>query len=223
MASLLMLAEKGAEIDALCSELTRKGFECLVASDKEKALDRIAQKAPDLVLVEFNAHSAENNLKFSRKLKSLKHLPVLALVDRESLDFLAGEPLIDDFALKPYDRAELALRVKRLLRTDGFTGGGEKIRCGDLIIDLAKCEVSVSGKIVLLTFKEYELLKFFANNKGRVFSRDVLLNKVWGYDYFGGDRTVDVHIRRLRSKIEDAEHSFIDTVRNMGYRFRKQE
>ena len=94
------------------------------------------------------------------------------------------------------------------------------IKCGGLIIDLARCEVTVSGVTVELTFKEYELLKFLASNKGRVFTREALLNKVWGYDYYGGDRTVDVHIRRLRSKIEVSDYSFIETVRNIGYRFK---
>ena len=88
------------------------------------------------------------------------------------------------------------------------------------MIDLARCEVSVNDEPVLLTFKEYELLKFLASNKDRVFTRESLLNKVWGYDYYGGDRTVDVHIRRLRSKIEDSTHTFIETVRNVGYKFR---
>ena len=72
----------------------------------------------------------------------------------------------------------------------------------------------------MLTFREYELLKFLAGNRGRVFTREALLNKVWGYDYYGGDRTVDVHIRRLRSKTEDSNHAFIETVRNIGYRFK---
>ena len=91
------------------------------------------------------------------------------------------------------------------------------------MIDTARCEVTVAGRPVLLTFKEYELLRFLASNPGRVFSRDSLLNRVWGYDYFGGDRTVDVHVRRLRSKIEPLGYSFIETVRNIGYRFAKSD
>jgi two-component system alkaline phosphatase synthesis response regulator PhoP len=81
--------------------------------------------------------------------------------------------------------------------------------------------VTVEWRIVELTFKEYELLKLLASNKGRVYTREILLDKIWGYDYYGGDRTVDVHIRRLRSKIEDSNHNFIETVRNIGYRFKK--
>jgi DNA-binding response OmpR family regulator len=88
---------------------------------------------------------------------------------------------------------------------------------------MTTCEVTVNGSIVELTFKEYELLKLMASNPGRVYTREVLLNKIWGYDYFGGDRTVDVHIRRLRSKIEDSGHSYIETVRNIGYKFIKNE
>ena len=97
------------------------------------------------------------------------------------------------------------------------------LTAGDLIINTTQAEVFLSGRAIDLTFREYELLRFLASHPGRMYSRDALLNYVWGYDYFGGDRTVDVHIRRLRSKIEDAGHNFIDTVRNMGYRFRKQE
>ena len=93
------------------------------------------------------------------------------------------------------------------------------IKCGDLVIDLAKYEATLSNKAVMLTFKEYELLKFLAGNPGRVFTREALLNRVWGYDYYGGDRTVDVHVRRLRSKIGGLGQDFIETVRNIGYRF----
>ena len=127
---------------------------------------------------------------------------------------------IDDFMISPYDARELVLRVKRLLSRDRNIDSGELIKCDGLLIDLAKCEVTLEGRIVELTFKEYELLRFLASNRGRVYTREALLNMVWGYDYYGGDRTVDVHVRRLRSKIEDAKHTFIETVRNIGYRFK---
>ncbi|MFA5148449.1 MAG: winged helix-turn-helix domain-containing protein, partial [Candidatus Omnitrophota bacterium] len=95
----------------------------------------------------------------------------------------------------------------------------DTIKAGDLLIDVSRYEVTVNGGKIELTFKEYELLKFLASNKGRVYSRDQLLDKIWGYDYYGGTRTVDVHIRRLRSKIEDRRHTFIETIRNIGYKF----
>ena len=131
--------------------------------------------------------------------------------------------LIDDFVIQPYNMRELILRIKRLLnyRTESVDGD-EPIKCNGLVMDIAKCEVTVVGKVVALTFREYELLQFLAGNRGRVFSRQTLLDKVWGYDYYGGDRTVDVHVRRLRSKIENSKHTFIETVRNIGYRFKAE-
>ena len=93
------------------------------------------------------------------------------------------------------------------------------MRCGALTIDLSNYRVTVDDDPLVLTFKEYELLRFLAANKDKVFTREALLNRVWGYDFYGGARTVDVHIRRLRSKIEDRTHTFIETVRNVGYRF----
>ena len=95
----------------------------------------------------------------------------------------------------------------------------QQINIRGLKIDLEKYEVYIDDHLISLTFKEYELLRFLANHPGKVYARDTLLNSVWGHDYFGGDRTVDVYIRHLRSKIEDESHSYIETVRNIGYRF----
>ncbi|HEY78805.1 MAG TPA: response regulator transcription factor [Dehalococcoidia bacterium] len=155
-----------------------------------------------------------------KEVKRDSRLPVMALIARDRLDGIDVSLDIDDLIISPADNRELVLRIKRLLsKRNGNQGNGELITCDGLVIDLAKCEVMVDGNVVDLTFREYELLKFLASNRGRVYTRDALLNKVWGYDYYGGDRTVDVHIRRLRSKIEDAKRTFIETVRNIGYRF----
>ena len=115
---------------------------------------------------------------------------------------------------------EVAVRVKRLA-AHGSKEKHVRINAGNIVIDTEQYEVLIDGRPVSLTFREYELLRFMATNPGRVFTRDALLNHVWGNDYFGGDRTVDVHIRRLRSKIEDEKHIYIETVRNIGYRFVK--
>ena len=117
-------------------------------------------------------------------------------------------------------REAIALRVQRLLDAVTPPPAPGVVSNGDLVIDTNRYEVFLAGRPVLLTFKEYELLKVLGSNPGRVYSRETLLEQVWGYAYFGGTRTVDVHIRRLRSKIEDAQHTFIDTVWNVGYRFR---
>jgi DNA-binding response OmpR family regulator len=153
-----------------------------------------------------------------REKKSDKHLPIIALMPGEMLNGIDSNLEIDDFVVRPVDLPELVVRVKRTLRRTSNIDKQELITCGDLMIDPAKCEVSINGRLVVLTFKEYELLKVLISNRGKVFTRETLLNQVWGYDYYGGDRTVDVHIRRLRSKIEDATHTFIETVRNIGYK-----
>jgi len=120
----------------------------------------------------------------------------------------------DDFLFLPWDSQELLLRADRLL---GPPEGPEILRCGDLVIDRARFDISVGRRRVELTFKEYQLLEFLAARQGRVFTRQAVLAQVWGYDYFGGERTVDVHIRRLRAKLENERHTFIETVRSVGY------
>ncbi len=124
----------------------------------------------------------------------------------------------DDFLVLPAAPGELRRRVERALYRRHGIDAENFVRCGVLTIDLTNYRVTVAGEAVVLTFKEYELLRYLAMNAGRVSTREQLLNRVWGYDYFGGARTVDVHIRRIRSKIEIHGHTFIETVRNVGYR-----
>lgn len=148
-------------------------------------------------------------------------VPVLALIPRSDLSYLDLSLGLDDFTLLPVDAEEMIVRL-RLLQ-DRYHQGDQKndvIQIDDLRIDLSRYEVWVGSRQVTLTFKEYELLKLLASEPRRVFTREILLNQVWGYDYFGGTRTVDVHVRRLRSKLEDPTHTFVETVRNVGYRIR---
>jgi DNA-binding response OmpR family regulator len=208
-------------IRKLSSELAQKGFTCWFASVDEKAVEILGERAPALVLVAVGDLPADSGIwHLARKIKQEKHLPVIALLSREALGSLDSAASIDDFVIEPWDATEVAARAKQTLQRVNKTDDKELIRSGDLVIDLGRCEVSIKGRLVVLTFKEYELLRFLTTSKGRVFTREALLNKVWGYDYYGGDRTVDVHIRRLRSKLEDSTHTFIETVRNIGYRFR---
>jgi len=205
----------------LSSELIRDGFACSIASHDEVA-ELVPRQSPDLLLVEMNGHLPDTGLlEFIQQMKRKSTLPIIALVAREKADGINGHLDFDDFLFSPYNDKELVLRIKRLLHRAQGVDDSELIKCDGLVIDLAKCEVTVDGRVIGLTFKEYELLRFLASNRGRVYTRDALLNKIWGYDYYGGDRTVDVHVRRLRSKIEDSKHAFIETVRNVGYRFRK--
>ncbi len=221
MFSVFIIADESEMIKELQSGLASGGFVCSFTSDREKAIEQVVEQAPDLILVEMDGRSTTSGIRgLSRMIKSEKRLPIMALISEEMLNSPDNDLDIDDFIIKPGDVRELVFRAKRLMQRANGRGTEELIECGDLVIDLAKCEVSIEDKLVMLTFKEYELLKFLASHRGRVFTREAVLSKVWGYDYYGGDRTVDVHVRRLRSKIEDSGHTFIETVRNIGYRFK---
>jgi DNA-binding response OmpR family regulator len=144
---------------------------------------------------------------------------LIAIVRPEQVEAVAGDGAIDDFAVFPVSAEEIAARVRRAAARRGDGEAENVLKAGNLVIDQASYKVFVGTRPVELTYKEYELLRFLAQNEGKVCTRETLLNRVWGYDFYGGARTVDVHIRRLRSKIEDPHSSFIETVRNVGYRF----
>jgi two-component system, OmpR family, alkaline phosphatase synthesis response regulator PhoP len=216
-----IITDGKVQIERLNAELSDKGLFCSIDSDGKKTVHNVSARALDLVFVAIDGGS--NNLQIMNLAKSIKresHMPVIALLSKKALDRLDSGLAVDDFVVEPWDANEIAIRAKRVLgKTE--EANQELIHCGDLTIDLARYEVYVNKRHLELTFKEYELLRFLARNKGRVFTREALLNEVWGYEYYGGDRTVDVHITRLRSKLEDPDHTFIETVRNIGYRFKE--
>ena len=182
----------------------------------------VASEKPEIILLEIGEHlPAPETWELIRRLKKERKLPLIALIQRDKLDKINPSPDIDDYLVSPYDSNELVLRINRLLGNKD-SASVLPIKGKGLVIDPDTCEVTVEGSKVELTFKEYELLKLLASHKGHVFTREALLDKIWGYDYYGGDRTVDVHIRRLRSKIEYGQ-TYIETVRNIGYKFTKNE
>jgi two-component system alkaline phosphatase synthesis response regulator PhoP len=202
--------------------LARYNVACSFTSYSNGVREAIAGAHPDIFLLELGKDVPDEEIwGLVGKARKGRTMPVIALIPAEILGGIDSRLDVDDFVVDPYDFRELNLRIERLLKKTGGTESAEQIKGDGLLIDLATCEVVVNGSIVELTFKEYELLKLLAANKGRVFTREALLNSIWGYDYYGGDRTVDVHVRRLRSKIEDANHTYIETVRNIGYRFVK--
>jgi DNA-binding response OmpR family regulator len=213
--NIIIIARHNDETAKLCAELKTSGFQCSIIDIKD-AKEHVAKHTVNLLLIEFTGTPELETL--CRYFHDEKGLPVIAMTPLEKLESLDGN--IDDFVVKPCNIRELATRAKRLIKKESDIST-EQIRTAGIIIDTEKYEVYVDGKQVSLTFKEYELLKFLTSHPGRVFTRDTLLNQVWSEDYFGGDRTVDVHIRRLRSKIEDPDHVYIETVRNIGYRFVK--
>ncbi len=145
--------------------------------------------------------------------------PLLLLMRQEQLGAMDATWPADDFAVLPVATDELGLRLRRAIWRKTGVDSANILRSDDLVLDLANYKVFVSEQPVNLTFKEFELLRFLMTNRGKVFTREALLNRVWGYEYFGGARTVDVHIRRLRAKIETGATIYIETVRNVGYRF----
>lgn len=146
--------------------------------------------------------------------------PLLLLVRGNQLDELEmRDELFDDFCLAPFHPRELEARLRHLFQREGTAGSGELVEYGPLVLNLETYEAAVEGHPIDLTYMEYELLKFLASHPGRVFTREVLLNRVWGYEYYGGARTVDVHVRRLRSKLGEENANLIQTVRSVGYKF----
>lgn len=220
MPRVFIIANESEQARKLRSELAQRGFDCLIVPNKDGAIEQIAGQSLGVMLLDTDeATTGSEAWEQAQRIRQERYTPIIALVSREKLNGLDSSTGIDDFVVKPWEATEVTARIKRILRQKESIDSEDIIRCGDLVIDSAKCEVLLGDKPIILTFKEYQLLKFLANNKGKVFTREALLNKVWGWDYYGGDRTVDVHIRRLRSKIEDINHSFIETIRNIGYRF----
>jgi DNA-binding response OmpR family regulator len=222
LSRVFIITNEREQARQLRAELAQRGLDCLIVPHNDGLVEKILVQQPGVMLLDTDeAKSGSEAWELAQRMRQEMNIPLIALMSREKIngfDFSSG---IDDFVVKPCEATEVTSRIKRILRQEGDVESKNVIKCGDLVIDSAKCEVSLSGKPIILTFKEYQLLKFLANNKGKVFTRDVLLDKVWGWDYYGGDRTVDVHIRRLRSKIEDSTHTFIETIRNIGYKFKE--
>jgi DNA-binding response OmpR family regulator len=146
--------------------------------------------------------------------------PLLLLISGAQLsDLELRDDLYDDFCLAPFHPRELEARLKHLFWKAGKGGRPELLEYGPLLLNIETYQAALSGRPLDLTYMEYELLKFLATHPGKVFSRETLLSRVWGYDYYGGARTVDVHIRRLRAKLGEEHANLIQTVRSVGYSF----
>ena len=203
----------------LKSTLSKNGIESVIVSHPAD-LDDIAQdKMPDLVLVEFQDVQSNIFEKCIKKCTQLK-LPKIALISINLLPAVDISSDIDDFIITPIKHDELIARALSVIKNKRSPNNSNLIQIENLVINPTNFVVLVDGQNINLRFKEYELLLLMARNPGRVYTRESLLNQIWGYDYIGGTRTVDVHIRRLRSKIESMDDPLIETVWNVGYRIR---
>lgn len=217
--------------ELLIYNLKQNGYEVLEAEDGAAGLAMIREEKPDLVLLDLMLPRL-GGLELCRELREGGDLtPIIMLTAKnEEIDKVLGlEFGADDYLAKPFAVRELMARVKAVLRrtaapagagekTKGRDGEDEVLRIGELTIDPARHEVKLGLEAIQLTLKEFELLSTLARNRGRVMTRDLLLDAVWGFEYIGETRTVDVHIRYLRKKLHDEEETYIKTIRGVGYK-----
>ncbi|MDR2183285.1 MAG: response regulator transcription factor [Clostridiales bacterium] len=223
---ILIVDDEKNIVDIVAFNLHKEGYEVIVARDGEKCLEAFDKEMPDLVVLDIMMPKMDG-FEVCRKIREKSQVPIIMLTARaEEVDKVLGLELgADDYVVKPFGVRELLARIRANLRRKnlpGEDGAGTVLRFGDIQIDTGRYEVRRGGRSLELTHREYELIKFLATSNSQVYSREQLLERVWGYEYFGDVRTVDVTIRRLRAKVEENPESpkYILTKRGVGYYFR---
>ena len=232
---ILIIDDEPLIVESVSYNLKQEGYEPSSAPDGEAGLQLALSRDFDLILLDLMLPKM-NGLEICRTIRQQSEVPIIMLTAKEGeIDRVLGLELgADDYVTKPFSMRELLARIKTVLKRAGAAGSNEgnnhetaeppkKLIIDDLEIDLMGHEVAVRGKQVNLSSKEFELLRILAGHPGQVLTREQLLNLVWGNDFYGDNRTVDVHIRWLREKLETdpGEPRFILTVRGVGYKFRK--
>jgi DNA-binding response OmpR family regulator len=223
--TVLVVEDDAILASAIRYNLERDGYTCLLAGDGPRALDLAKRERPALVLLDLMLPGIDG-VEVCRRIRAKSTVPIIMLTARvDEVDRVVGlEVGADDYVTKPFSMRELLARVHAALRRAQMQPDAVELRAlafGNVQIDPARREVRCDGAVLPLKPKEYELLHFFARNPRRVFSRDQLLQQVWGYDFAGGSRTVDVHVHWLREKIEadPARPVYLRTSRGVGYLF----
>ena len=228
MQKVLVVDDEKSIVEILEFNLKKEGYEVICAFDGEEGLKRAIKDKPDLILLDIMMPKMDG-IEVCKKVRETSNVPILMLTARaEEVDKVLGLELgADDYITKPFSVRELMARVKANIRKmqAARTASSENnnvVKIGRITLDLNMYEVKKDMDVVELTVREFELLKFLMTQKGQVFSREALLEKVWGYEYYGDVRTVDVTVRRLREKIEDnpANPTYITTKRGVGYYFK---
>lgn len=223
----ILIADDNKQITTILSGYAKKeGLEPVIALDGKEALDKFAEYENEIAMVLLDVMMPEvDGFEVCRRLRRESMVPIIMITARgEDYDKIMGLDIgADDYVIKPFSAPEVMARVRAVLRRIGDNGStnGQSLTYANLFINLDKYAVQIDGQNVQLTKKEIELLWTLAKNSTKVFSRDNLLDSIWGYDYFGDSRTVDSHIKRLRAKLDKYEHPQweIKTIWGVGYRF----
>ncbi|NLC67532.1 MAG: response regulator transcription factor [Clostridiaceae bacterium] len=226
---ILIIEDEKNIVDIIKHNLRKEGFTTIEAYDGEQGLALGLNENPDLILLDIMLPKMDG-FEVCKKLRQSVNTPIIMLTAREEeVDKVLGLELgADDYVTKPFSHRELIARIKANLRRtdiDDITANkvSEKIQCDNLVIDISRYEVIRDGEVIELTLREFELVKFLAQRQGQIFTREDLLEKVWGYEYYGDVRTVDVTVRRIREKLErdPSNPQYIMTKRGVGYYFNK--
>lgn len=230
---ILVVDDEKPIVDIEKFNLTKEGYEVFVAYDGEEAIKQVNEVDPDLIILDLMLPKIDG-LEVAREVRKTKDTPIIMVTAKDSeLDKVLGLELgADDYVTKPFSNRELVARVKANLRRQGTSSGNtnegdenKDIKIGALVIHPEAYSVSKRGENIELTHREFELLHYLAQHIGQVMTREHLLQTVWGYDYFGDVRTVDVTVRRLREKVEDSPShpTWLVTRRGVGYYLRNPE
>lgn len=225
MYRVLLFTSHPDEKKLLKSGLLEQGFGVSVIESAKLLQESFSAGQADVLVVDLERSAVEPHklCHVIKRDRTIKELPLVLLVTEEQLGRMDFNWGVEDYLTLPVSVKRVAERIRFLMWKLNKVEVKNGLKLGELTMDFEKYEVHLDGRPIDLTFKEFELLKFLATHPGRVFTREVLLDKVWGYDYYGGTRTVDVHIRRLRSKIETGPQEYIQTVRHVGYKFITEE
>ncbi len=226
-AIILVVEDEESYVDALTVGLTREGFQVRVARDGLEALTMFDAVTPDLVLLDLMLPTL-SGIDVCRELRRRSLVPIIMVTAKSSeIDTVVGlEVGADDYIAKPYRLRELVARVRAVLRRNGGDAtdvllSEASLRVGDVALDTDRHEVVIRTEVVSLPLKEFELLEILLANAGRVLTREVLIDRIWGFDYVGDTKTLDVHIKRLRAKVEinPSSPTRIVTIRGLGYKY----
>ena len=225
MTKILIVEDEDSVLDPLELLLSKEGFSIETARNGREGLDKFWKVSPDLVLLDIMLPEVSGT-EVCRQIRAKSNVPIIMLTAKDTeVDKVVGLELgADDYIVKPYSKAELVARIKAVLRrglSEHASADGGVITAGPVTIDVDRHAVSIGGENISLPLKEFELLEFLVRNSGRVLTRTQLIDRVWGSDYFGDTKTLDVHVKRLRAKIEKdpANPTYIQTIRGLGYKF----